>query len=251
MTFKDLHHQNSPLLLCNVWDVASAKVAEKLGFAAIGTSSAAIAAARGLADGENLKFAELLQVVRQIKQHCKLPLTVDIESGYSREPQVISEHIVSLNQLGVVGINIEDSVVNSQRKLLPSEEFAATLSYIKQQLGQDQIDMFINARSDVYLLGHKNALELALQRIRLYIEAGADGIFLPGIEQLGQIKALSKACSVPLNVMCMPQLANFTQLQSAGVQRISMGNFLFANMQQHLESQLNSIKQTQSFATLF
>ncbi|GAD00032.1 probable carboxyvinyl-carboxyphosphonate phosphorylmutase [Agarivorans albus MKT 106] len=251
MTFNDLHHQQLPLLLCNVWDVASANIAKKLGFTAIGTSSAAIAAARGLDDGEQLSFNDLVQVVAQIKQHCSLPLSVDIEAGYSQNPQTIVDNIQSLNKLGVVGINIEDSVVKQQRELLPTNDFAATLSFIKNQLIQREIEIFINARSDVFLVGCKDAVRLAKQRMQLYIDAGADGIFLPGIEQLEHIEELSKHCSVPLNVMCMPHLANFAQLHAAGVKRISMGNFVFNNMQQHLESQLASIKQSQSFATLF
>ncbi|GDY25170.1 hypothetical protein AHAT_10600 [Agarivorans sp. Toyoura001] len=85
MTFKDLHYQTAPLLLCNVWDVASAQLAEQLGFKAIGTSSAAIAASQGFADGEQMPFDSLYSIVKQIRQHSTLPFTVDIESGYSRE----------------------------------------------------------------------------------------------------------------------------------------------------------------------
>ncbi len=85
MVFKKLHNQNYPLLICNVWDVASAKIAEKLSFQAIGISSAAIATLLGYKDGENMSFSELSYLVKRIIAKTKLPLTVDLESGYSRE----------------------------------------------------------------------------------------------------------------------------------------------------------------------
>ena len=63
MNFKNLHHQDAPLLICNVWDVASAKAAEKLNFKAIGTSSGAIASMLGYIDGEEMSFEELEYIV--------------------------------------------------------------------------------------------------------------------------------------------------------------------------------------------
>ncbi|MDO6687512.1 MULTISPECIES: isocitrate lyase/PEP mutase family protein [unclassified Agarivorans] len=251
MTFKDLHYQTAPLLLCNVWDVASAQLAEQLGFKAIGTSSAAIAASQGFVDGEQMPFDSLYSIVKQIRQHSTLPLTVDIESGYSREAKQIAENIKRLSDAGVVGINIEDSVVTQQRSLLNADAFSATISHVKQQLSQQKIDVFINVRSDVFLLNTQDAIEQAKQRIALYTAAGANGIFLPCLEKAEDIQAICEFSELPINVMCMPHLADFTQLQAWGVKRISMGNFLFENMQQHLKTQLNRITLQQSFASLF
>ena len=111
MTFQELHEQDKPLIIGNVWDAASAKAAEKLNFNAIGTSSAAIASMLGYDDGEQMSFSELLYIVKRILASTTLPLTVDIEAGYSRDPVEIANYIKTLADLGVVGINIEDSIV--------------------------------------------------------------------------------------------------------------------------------------------
>lgn len=183
MDFKNLHSQNDPLLICNVWDAASAKIAEKLNFQAIGTSSAAIATLLGYKDGENMTFAELSYFVERITASTKLPLSVDLESGYSKDPSEIVKHIKKLASLGVVGINIEDSVVDKERMLLNAEEFAETVATIKERLQKDNTSIFINVRTDSFLLQQANALNETNRRIQLFEEAGADGIFIPFIEK--------------------------------------------------------------------
>ncbi|GDY25171.1 hypothetical protein AHAT_10610 [Agarivorans sp. Toyoura001] len=142
-------------------------------------------------------------------------------------------------------------MVAQQRSLLNADAFAATIAQVRQQLSQQQIDIFINVRSDVFLLNTQDAIEQAKQRIALYTAAGANGIFLHCLEKAEDIQAICEFSELPINVMCMPQLADFTQLQAWGVKRISMGNFLFENMQQHLKTQLNCITLQQSFAGLF
>lgn len=84
MEFKNLHNQNKPLLVCNVWDIPSTELAEKLNFQAIGTSSSAVASILGYNDGEEMEFSELEYFVKRISYISKLPLSVDLESGYSR-----------------------------------------------------------------------------------------------------------------------------------------------------------------------
>lgn len=123
MEFNNLHSQDKPLLIGNVWDVPSAKMAEELNFKAIATSSSAIAALLGYNDGEEMKFSELEYLVKRIALNTNLPLSVDLESGYSRDPKQIVNHIKRLSQVGVVGINIEDSVVNQKRVLLDANDF--------------------------------------------------------------------------------------------------------------------------------
>ncbi len=102
---------NEFLLLGNVWNVASAKTYQKSGFKAIGTSSAAVAHSLGYEDGEDMPFNALLHIVADISARVDLPLTVDIEAGYARDVNTINTNIKKLADLGVVGINIEDSVI--------------------------------------------------------------------------------------------------------------------------------------------
>ena len=249
--FNALHQQATPLLICNVWDVASAKTAEKLNFKAIGTSSAAIASMLGYEDGEQMSFEELLFIVKRIASSSKLPLSVDIEAGYSQDPLITAAYIKTLVEVGVVGINIEDSKVNGTRTLLAANSFAGYLSAIKGQLVKDHIDVFINVRTDTFLLGEEDALAETQKRIKLYEIAGADGFFVPCITKIADIEAVVKATVIPVNVMCMPNLPDFKLLTTLGVKRISMGNFLFDKLSNEFENTLNSILADQSFKAVF
>jgi 2-methylisocitrate lyase-like PEP mutase family enzyme len=251
MTFKELHLTNEPLLLCNVWDVASAKLAEKLQFKALGTSSAAIAHSMGYEDGEQMAFADIYRCVKQITVNTSLPLSVDMEAGYSDDPLEVASYLKALALIGVQGINIEDSKVIKQRSLVNREGFAEFLGAIIKQLRKESINLFINARTDVYLLGLADPIVEASLRIKAYQEVGADGIFVPGVVNESDIETLAGISPLPLNVMCMPELANFRALSALGVKRISMGDFLFENMQQHLATKLNEIVTAQSFDSVF
>lgn len=251
MEFKNLHNQNNPLVICNVWDVASAKKAEKLNFQAIGTSSSAIAEMLGYEDGEKMTFSELEYIVKRIIANTNLPLSVDLEAGYSRNSLEIVNHIKRLVNLGVIGINIEDSIVNKERTFLNAEQFAKILLDIQNQLKKNNINIFLNVRTDTFLLGHPNPIEETKKRIKLYEKSGINGVFVPCIEKEKDIKTIVESTTLPINVMCMPNLPNFEKLQELGVKRISMGNFLFDNMYDKFEQVLSSISSQKSFKSIF
>lgn len=251
MEFKKLHNQTTPLIIANVWDVPSAKIAEKLNFKAIGTSSAAIATLLGYQDGEEMDFSELEYFVKRITLNTKLPLSVDLESGYSRNPIKIVNHIKRLANLGVVGINIEDSIVYKKRKLIDANDFATTLSEITKHLKDEHIDIFVNVRTDTFLLGIPDAIEDTKKRIQLYESTGVDGIFVPCIEEISDIKTIVNCTKLPINVMCMPNLPSFDKLNNLGVKRISMGNFLFDKMYHRFENTTKEILKNQSFQSIF
>lgn len=251
MKFSNLHRQKFPLVLCNVWDAMSAKIADKLGFQAIGTSSAAISNMLGYEDGENMSFSEMCYFVKQIKASSHLPLMVDVESGYSRQAYEIANNIQALAKLGVVGINIEDSLVNEKRTLINAEIFAQLIADMVARLKDKDIDVFINVRTDVYITGADNPIAEAQKRAKLYQQAGADGIFVPCIEKPVEIAELVECCQLPINVMCMPNLPKFEDLKALEVKRISMGNFLFDHMYQYLESTLASVTNNDSFEVIF
>jgi 2-methylisocitrate lyase-like PEP mutase family enzyme len=249
MNFSNLHNTSTPLIISNVWDVSSAKIAEKLGFKTIGTSSGAIATMLGYEDGEQISFEEVLYIIKRIKANTTLPLSVDLEAGYSRNPQQIIKHIQQLLEVGVSGINIEDSVVNNhERTLVDSDDFSSILKEIKNQIGDK---LFINVRTDTYLLNIENPLEETLQRIKEYEKAGADGIFIPCLVNESDIQTLCKSTVLPINIMCMPELADFETLQSLGIKRISMGNFVYNKIQKDLENHLSKIISQQHFQSVF
>ncbi len=250
-TFKNLNNHGSSLLLGNVWNAQSALLFEKLGFKAIGTSSAAIATSLGYEDGEKMPFEDLVRIVRNIQSKINIPLTVDIESGYSRNTSEIINNIVSLQKLGVVGINIEDSITNDERNIVNAQEFGRTIQSIKSYLSNNHIKIFINVRTDFYIMGLANPFEETLKRIKIYEESGADGIFVPCIVAENEIKKVVESTSLPVNVMCMPNLPNFNNLEKLGVKRISIGPFLHNDMVGNLEKSIIKITKSRSFNSIF
>ncbi len=251
MKFKELHSQDSPLLLFNVWDVNSTKIAEKLRFDAIGTSSSAIATMLGYQDGEEMTFSELEYIVKRITDNTRLPVSIDLEAGYSRNTKQVVNYIKRLANLGVVGINLEDSIVRKKRELVNQRDFSQLLSEIKNQLEKEGVEMFINIRTDAFLVGHANAVEESVKRIKSYESVGADGIFTPCIIQESDIEMIVQSTILPVNVMYMPNLPDFDTLTKLGVKRISMGNFLFEYANSTLEKLTMSIVTNRSFSSIF
>lgn len=250
--FKELHTLSEPLLIGNVWNVQSAKVFEKLNFKAIATSSAAVADTLGYADGEQMPFDEYLFIIKRIKASTTLPLSVDLEAGYGKTAEEIAGRIRHLHALGIVGINIEDSIVaNGERNIVDAKDFAIKLKDIIQIIKADHIELFVNVRCDAFLLGLSNAREEAINRIKLYETTGVHGIFLPCITNADDIIATVSATSLPVNVMCMRQLPDFNQLKTLGVKRISMGNFLNGILYQKMEVLTSQLVSEQSFSSLF
>ena len=248
MNFAALHYQPAPLIIANVWDASSALAAHQAGYLALGTSSAAIAALLGYEDGEAISFDELLFMVTRIQAVTTLPLSVDLESGYSETTNGIIENIQRLAQLGVVGVNLEDSrVIEGVRQPENASAFATKLGQIRQACPE----MFLNIRTDGFLLNDDNALNETRRRGQLYAANGADGFFVPGVTREQDIHALVRDVPLPLNVMCMPDLPDFGTIAASGVRRISMGNFVHSAIQTRLKDLLLTIQNEQSFAGVF
>lgn len=250
--FAALHRQQEPLLIGNAWNAQSAKVLEQEGFKVIGTSSAAVVESLGFADGEEMGMALYLTIIERIVRSVSAIVTVDLEGGYGKTDKEILDNMKTLYQLGVSGINIEDStIVNGQRQLLDAGTFAERLANICSALKQERIAMFVNVRSDSFLLGIPGPLEDALTRIDAYQATGIHGLFFPCITNLDDIAAVVKRSALPVNVMCVPGLPDFKTLESAGVKRISIGPFLNIHLYNQLSTIIKRMTANGSFNTLF
>ena len=241
--FKQLHHQQNPLVLANAWNVKSAQLIEKVGFEAIGTSSGAIADSLGYADGEKIPFSELLYIVQRIKASTKTLLSVDMERGYSDDLNVLNDNIQKLIDMGVSGINIEDAQ--------GEEIYLRKLESIKNYLTKTNQPLFINARTDAFLQKLPSPLETTIRRAKLYQDAGADGLFVTAVSDATIIKEITSSTSLPVNVVGTPALSSIETLTDSGIKRISMAVFLYRATYSHLEKVTEAIKSENSFKPLF
>jgi 2-methylisocitrate lyase-like PEP mutase family enzyme len=233
--FLKLHQAGSLLLLPNAWDAASAKLFEAAGASAVATSSASLAWACGYADGGALPPEELLHAVANITRVLKVPLTVDMEDGYSADPAEVGRLAAELAGKGAVGINLEDG---SDAPELLAGKIGAIRAALKGT------PLFINARTDVYLRRLKvqgSPAQASVERLQLYRAAGADGAFVPGLTALPEVQEISAAVNMPLNVMAMPGLPAIAALQAAGVRRLSVGPAPFQVAYEHAKTSVEAL----------
>lgn len=247
--FSQLHYSDTPLLLGNVWDVTSAKLMEENGIKAIATSSAAVANSMGFEDGQYIPFGLLLETVQRIKKNTSVPLSVDMERGYSNTLPGVLQNIDKLLDTGVAGINIEDNV--SGNRLRSVESFQKFLSCISNHLAKKNTQLFVNARTDAFLLKQPNASGETVLRAKAYEAAGANGIFVPFVTDITSIKKIVEATSLPVNVFFCKGLPGFKKLADAGVKRISMGTALYKAMKKDLVNRIIELQQSQSAESLF
>ncbi|WP_109477057.1 isocitrate lyase/phosphoenolpyruvate mutase family protein [Paraburkholderia sp. C35] len=220
--FRQLHVNSTPLRLPNVWDAGSARLVESLGAQAIATTSAGFAWALGYPDGRVLPFDEVVGSVRRIARVLKAPVSIDIEHGYSDDPEAVASNVMRLVELGIAGINIEDG--HDTPALL-----AAKIEAIRSAVAAAGADLFINARCDVFLAGLVDKPKLTSESIargKAYAAAGADGLFLPALANPSDIEEVVGAIQLPLNVMAVPGLADAEALGKLGVKRLSAGGGL-------------------------
>ncbi|MBU9705516.1 isocitrate lyase/phosphoenolpyruvate mutase family protein [Paenibacillus sp. AK121] len=221
--FNDLHTSEEILFLGNAWDLLSALALEKAGFKAIGTTSWGIANTLGFSDGELIDFEQHVSIIRTIAEHVQIPVSADIEAGYGKDVATIVEHVLRTADVGVAGINIEDSL-KQQKGLREVRAHSNLLSKIRAALDVHGFkDFFINARTDTFLQ-IEAPLSENIERAKAYVESGANGIFVPGLKNDEEIRKVVYHIHAPLNVLSLPGLTNVRQLQQLGVKRFSFGN---------------------------
>jgi len=249
--FSNLHRAAVPLLLANCWDVHSAKMLETAGYPAVGFSSHALSTALGYEDGERLPFDLLVRMTKRVVSTINIPFTVDMEGGFSRNIDHILANIHQLVDAGAAGINLEDTIVGATRELQPATDFGKIITAVVDHLGRINRKLFLNIRTDGFLLNMPDALSETLSRIKIYEKAGADGIFVPCITRRYDIEQVVNATALPINVMAMPDLPDWDSLQLLGVRRISMGPFLFTKAYERGAAVAGSVWQEKSLSPLF
>jgi 2-methylisocitrate lyase-like PEP mutase family enzyme len=235
-------HQQGLLILTNVADATGARLVEQLGGQAVATSSAAVAWAHGYPDGNTLPLERLVSTVESIARVISVPLTVDVEAGYSDDLGRVAEVLEAVIAAGAVGINIEDG--SNAPELL-----ARKIEVARQIADERSVKLFINARTDVYLkslVPAEDRVAETLRRAALYQAAGADGLFAAGVTSGYEIEAICKGTTLPVNVLGFACLPSPEELQALGVRRLSAGSgiaeYLYGAMGGLVKSFLASVK---------
>jgi 2-methylisocitrate lyase-like PEP mutase family enzyme len=238
-TFKALHVPGHPIILFNAWDAGSAKAVAAGGAKAIATGSWSVAAAHGFEDGEHMPLDLALANLERIVTATDLPVTIDLESGYGTTPEEVGETVARALQAGAIGCNIEDSS-RETGPLRPTSEQAARLKEARNAADRLGIPAFLNARTDVFLIassdGHDGLVEDALERARAYADAGADGLFVPGLVDEKLIARVVEGSPLPVNIMMSASAPPAARLAELGVARISHGPGPYRMMMKALEN---------------
>ena len=111
--------------------------------------------------------------------------------------------------------------------------------------------MFLNARTDAFLIGLPSPLQESIKRTKAYEAAGATGIFVPAITDKNDIREVVRTTLLPVNVLIKPQLPTFKELADLGVKRISMGGALHLSLIGSLEKMIRTIQEDQSFKSIY
>ncbi|GAA2139025.1 isocitrate lyase/phosphoenolpyruvate mutase family protein [Kitasatospora kazusensis] len=215
----DLHRPGTPLVLANVWDAASARLVAEAGAPAIATASASVSWTLGVPDGDRLDRARALAQTALIAGAVDLPVTADLESGFAATALGVGETVTELLATGAVGMNLEDG-------LRPVAEAAERVAAARAAADAAGVPLFLNARTDLFLRGlgdPAGRFDAAVARAHAFLDAGADGIFIPGVDDAETIAALAAAIPAPLNVMAAPGAPTVAELAKLGVARISLG----------------------------
>jgi len=225
----ELHHAANPVVLINAWDAASARIVEQAGFPAIATTSAGVANALGYADGQHVPWAEMARSIQRIAQMVKVPVTADIESGFSGDLQHLEWTIEQVIETGAVGVNLEDSVPGhaGHSVLFSVPDQMERIKTVRRVSERVRVHLVINARTDAYWqtgAAPAQAMRNTVERGHAYLKAGADCIFVPGLRDPGQIRTLVAEWKSPINILAGPGVPSIPELTKLGVKRISYGS---------------------------
>jgi 2-methylisocitrate lyase-like PEP mutase family enzyme len=222
--FRRLHAGPGLLVLPNAWDVASARVIEAAGFAAIATSSAGVAWALGYPDGERVSRREMLVVVRRIARNVEAPVSADMEAGYGSSPEAAAETARGVIAAGAIGLNLEDGT--SAGTLLDVTLQVERIRAVREAAATGGVPLVINARTDAFELGALTPPQRFAEAVRrgtAYHAAGADCLFVPFVSDAATIGQLARALPGPLNVIAGPPAPPLGALARLGVRRASLG----------------------------
>ena len=224
---RKLHTSGRILILPNAWDVASARIFEDLGYPAIATTSAGIAASLGYPDGQHISRDEMLDMVGRIARAVHVPVTADLEAGYGPTTDDMVATVKAMAAAGAVGMNLEDITGSDESTHVDLPTQIKKIRAIRRAGQSIGVPLVLNARTDIYLMPigpAETRFDRTVERLRAYRQAGADCLFAPGVKDADTIAKLVRAIDGPVNILLSAGAPTIRELEQMGVARASAGS---------------------------
>jgi 2-methylisocitrate lyase-like PEP mutase family enzyme len=188
----------------------------------------------------NLQYRISVSFVEAVE----LPVTFDLESGYGEDPDKVGKNIALAIDAGAVGCNLEDSIPGNGT----IREIAGQIERIqgaRKAADGRSVPFFINARCDLFFQGDsvphdERLLAQVVERARAYAEAGADGLFIPGLTTISLIARLTDSSPIPINILAGPSIS-LQVLADNGVSRVSYGATPYVEVSAALEQAARAV----------
>jgi 2-methylisocitrate lyase-like PEP mutase family enzyme len=223
--FKSLHDRSGSFIIPNPWDSGTAKLLTNIGFEALATTSAGLAFSLGRPDCMRcLSREEILDNAKSILSISELPVSADLENGYSDSPQGVFETILLAGQIGLVGASIEDATGIESDPIYKFELAVERIRAAVEAKNTFDFPFILTARAENFVHGRLD-LKDTIRRLQSFQEAGADVLYAPDLRSRNDISSVVSSVDKPVNVMIGASLS-VSELSEIGVKRISLGSTL-------------------------
>jgi 2-methylisocitrate lyase-like PEP mutase family enzyme len=257
--FKTLHESSSLFVMPCAWDAFSAILLERAGFPCLGTTSGGVNWAKGRKDYVySTPRQEMLFIYGEIARATNLPVSGDLENGYGDTADDVASTILGSIEAGMVGGSIEDQgVVPTDEQCSNGEliEFARAVERIRsarEAANTANLPYTLTARCEVYYTNCSDPYAEAVKRLNAYREAGADCLFVPGLNDLKSLEQLVRDVDGPISfgMGAAPEPLSLSMLEDIGIRRVSTGGGLARATFALLDNAANEILNNGTFGYL-
>jgi 2-methylisocitrate lyase-like PEP mutase family enzyme len=218
-------HQSGCFVIPNPWDLGSARLLTRLGFAALATTSSGFAWSQGRPDN-GVTLDATLAHLRSIAEGVEVPVNADFEGGFAIEPAAVAANVTRATNTGIAGLSIEDSTADASNPLFDFTLAVARVRAARQAIDNSGTRVLLTARSEGFIVGRPDLGE-TIRRLTAYADAGAECLYAPGLRTTIEIASVVKAVAPrPVNVLVGSDFATVATLADLGVRRISVGGAL-------------------------
>jgi 2-methylisocitrate lyase-like PEP mutase family enzyme len=248
--FKALHERPGIFVMPNPWDAGTAKLLADMGFEALATASAALAATMGVPDSEReVGRFEAISHATTIARATGLPVNADLERGFGDAPERVADTVKAAITAGLAGCSIEDNTGKKDVRLYDIGLATDRIRAAREAIDQAGVEFVLTARAECFLTGHDDPLNEAIRRLQAYERAGADVAYAPGLTKADQIGAIVGCVGIPVNVLggTGPAPPTVAELGALGVKRVSLGPRLFQAALGAFLSAARELRETGSF----